>query len=444
MANKVDLTVTEPQAQFLELTCKHPAFVGGFGSGKSETMTTAATMDLAHSSSCVIAMYEPTFDLVTLMLAPRMEAKLSHFGITYNYNKQDHIIYTSSSQFGDIVFRSADKPERIIAYESYRAHVDELDTLKPQHAQEVWRKILGRNRQNPKDLPDGYKVKDEITGELEAFNKASVYTTPEGYRFVYNRWKKRGWDAERKTGDINYQIVHADTRTNPFNPPGYVQSLFDEYPAELVEAYVQGKFTNLTSGTVYNSYERERCNSTETLKEGENVFIGCDFNVQRMCYTVYVKRDAGREWHAVDEGHNLYNTADVIRSINQRYKDKGHVVYVYPDSSGGHRKSSAAKTDIQQLQEAGYRVRSTSKNPDVRDRIACTNKAFDARRLFVNYRMCPNVASCFEQQAYNSKGEPDKDSGLDDQNDASTYPIAYEMPIRKPVFNIDFDFSFRT
>jgi hypothetical protein len=37
-------------------------------------------------------------------------------------------------------------------------------------------------------------------------------------------------------------------------------------------------------------------------------------------------------------------------------------------------------------------------------------------------------------------GEPDKKSGNDHQNDATTYPIAYEMPIVKPVANVKFAF----
>ena len=433
---KIDLTLTEPQAAFMALTCKYPAFVGGFGSGKSETMTTAAVIDASHSSSAVIALYEPTFDLVTLMLAPRMEAKLNMFGVRYVYNKQDHIIYTSNSQFGDFVFRSMDKPERIIAYESYRCHVDELDTLKALHAQEVWRKILGRNRQKPKDLADAYKTTNKVTGEREAFNKASVYTTPEGYRFVYDRWVKRATES--------YKIIHADTRSNPFIEDSYVQSLLEEYPAELAKAYIEGQFTNLTTGTVYNCYNRNIHESKEKIQPYEDLFVGCDFNIQRMCFTVYVKRDGGKEWHAVSEGHNLYNTAEVVKVLHDRYKSKGHRVVVYPDASGDNRKSSAALTDIAMLREGGFEIRAPRKNPDVRDRVQCTNRAFSESKLFVNSRECPNVANCFEQQAYTSRGEPDKDSGVDDQNDASTYPIAYEMPIRKPIFNIDFDFSFKS
>ncbi len=405
-------------------------------SGKSEIMTTAAVIDAGHSSSAVIALYEPTFDLVTLMLAPRMEAKLQHFGIRYTYNKQDHIIYTSNSQFGDFVFRSMDKPERIIAYESYRCHLDELDTLKQKHAQDVWRKILGRNRQVPKDLPDEHKIKNTVTGRLEAFNRASVYTTPEGYRFVYDRWKKRGGK--------DYGIVHASTESNPFVEDSFVQGLREDYPAELAEAYINGQFTNLTTGTVYDAYNRKIHRSDETIQRGETLFIGCDFNIQRMCFTVYVKRDAGREWHIVDEGHNLYNTSEVVKVLCERYKDQGHRVVVYPDASGNNRKSSAASTDITLLRDAGFEIRAPRKNPDVRDRIQCFNRAISNGKIKINDRMCPNVANCLEQQTYTSKGEPDKDSGVDDQNDATTYPIAYEMPIRKAIFNIDFDFSFQS
>lgn len=430
---KIDLDLTVPQAEFMAMDCKYPAFVGGFGSGKSETMTTAAVIDAGHSANAVIALYEPTFDLVTLMLAPRMEDKLQKFGIRYTYNKQDHIIYTSNSQFGDFVFRSMDKPERIIAYESYRCHVDELDTLKQAHAQEVWRKILGRNRQRPDDLADVYKKRNPRTGQLEAFNRASVYTTPEGYRFVYDRWKRRSTE--------DYQIVHADTRSNPFVEESYVQSLFDEYPEELAKAYIEGQFTNLTTGTVYCSYKREIHNSNESILPGETLYIGCDFNIQEMCFTTYVKRDGGLKWHAVDEGYKIYDTFEMIRVIQERYK--GHRIIMYPDASGAHRKDSAPRTSIELLRDAQFEVRAPRKNPDVRDRIHCTNKAFSDSRLFVNYRKCPQTANCLEQQAYTSKGEPDKDSGVDHQNDATTYPIAYEMPIRRPIFNVDFDFSFQ-
>lgn len=59
----------------------------------------------------------------------------------------------------------------------------------------------------------------------------------------------------------------------------------------------------------------------------------------------------------------------------------------------------------------------------------------------VNEVACPVTARCLEQQAYDKNGEPDKKSGNDHMCDAATYPIAYEMPILKPVLHIPVSFA---
>jgi len=68
------------------------------------------------------------------------------------------------------------------------------------------------------------------------------------------------------------------------------------------------------------------------------------------------------------------------------------------------------------------------------------NGALEAGRVKINANACPNVAECLEQQVYRN-GEPDKTNNVDHQNDATTYPIAYEMPIRKPTAPVDFKFA---
>ena len=97
------LQMTEPQARFFQTEDKYPAFIGGFGSGKTETLANCALRDALESSDALIALYEPTYDLVRLILAPRMEEKLSDLGIRYKYNKQENIIYTSAPNCGDWV-----------------------------------------------------------------------------------------------------------------------------------------------------------------------------------------------------------------------------------------------------------------------------------------------------------------------------------------------------
>lgn len=404
------LSVTEPQARFHALTCKYPLFVAGYGAGKSETLINQAIMDSFASPNAVIALYAPTYDLVKLILAPRLIAKLEHYGIDYKYNKAENTVVPNHPQMGTFILRTLDNPERIVGYESYRAHIDEIDTLPEAKAQEVWRKIIARNRQ-----------------QIGGTNRVSAYTTPEGFRFVYRQWAK--------SDNPEYGYVKASSSSNPFLPEGYIDSLLATYPSELIRAYLEGEFVNLTSGTVYCNYERNMCSSSEEIRPNETLFIGCDFNVTRQAATVYVKRDGGKEWHAVDELCDMYDTPDMIRTINNRYP--GHRIVIYPDASGGSRKTvDANSSDISLLRQAGFEVRVNKQNPSIRDRVLAMNKALENGTVKINESKCPTTASCLEQQAYDKNGMPDKRAGNDHQNDATTYPIAYEFPIRKPVAHI--------
>lgn len=408
---------TPDQFKFHQLECKYPAFIGGFGVGKSETMANQAFMDASHSASALIGLYEPTYDLVRLIMAPRMEEKLASYGVSYKYNKSENIIYTGSSGFGDFILRTLDNPARIIGYETYRSHIDELDTLKTDHAQEAWNKIIARNRQKPKGL-------DEV------FNRASVYTTPEGFRFVHKRWAVDGGD--------NYDYVQASTLSNPFLPEDYVQSLRDTYPAGLIDAYINGLFVNLTSGTVYSSFNRANNHTDKEIKEKEPLIIGQDFNVTNMCSVVYVKREG--KFYAVDELAGIYDTPALIETIKDRYNQ--HHITIYPDASGDSRKTvNASTSDIALLKKAGFTVKVRSKNPFVKDRLMAMNAALDKCELMVNTKKCPEYTRCLEQQAYDKNGEPDKQAGFDHMNDAGGYVIAYELPIRKPQAAINVRFG---
>jgi hypothetical protein len=273
---------------------KYRLFCAGFGAGKSEAMANAAMIDAAHSSNALIGCYAPTYDLVRLITAERIQAKLSDAGIRYTYNKAENVIYSSSVHFGDFVLRTLDKPERIVGYETYRSHVDELDTLRTEHARMAWNQVIARNRQQPNDVD-------------QPFNQSSAYTTPEGFKFCYERWVTNKNDL--------YGMVQAPTYSNPYLPDDYVDSLKATYPGELIDAYIEGRFVNLTSGTVYRAYDRQAHDSTETIREKEPLFIGMDFNVTQQAATVYVKRKGGEEWHAVAELVDMYDTPDSIEPL---------------------------------------------------------------------------------------------------------------------------------
>lgn len=403
---------TQPQADFHSLQCKHPAFVGGFGTGKSETMANQAFMDASHSSSALIGLYEPTYDLVRLIMAPRMEEKLIDYGIRYRYNKSENIIYCSNGQFGDFILRTLDNPERIIGYETYRSHVDEIDTLKEDKALAAWIKIIARNRQRP-------------SGIINPFNRVSAYSTPEGFKFLYKYWKK-----EPKNG---YEMIQASTMSNPFLPDDYVDTLKETYPANLIEAYIEGEFVNLTSGTVYHEFDRVE-HDTDVIWNGrEPLHIGMDFNVCNMSAVISVIRKG--ICYDVGEITGGYDTPSMIDSIKERYQQCQ--INIYPDASGKNRNAQgASESSIQLLRQAGFQVLAKAKNPFVKDRVLAMNTSFVRSLHFVNVRLCPIHASNLEQQVYNAAGEPDKTQGNDHTNDASGYLIHYKYPVIRPATNV--------
>lgn len=406
---------TLPQYQYIFDDNPYPAMVAGFGAGKTEAAILRSVLGILNYPNLNRGFYQPTYDLIRMIAWPRFEETLTTLNIPYRLQKSP-LNQISIEGYGNIIFRSMENPNRIIGYEHADADIDELDTLKPNDAAHVWRQILARNRQTK---PDGKP------------NTIGVTTTPEGFRFVYETWKKNPKEG--------YKIIQAPTESNPHLPEGYVQSLRDIYPDQLLDAYLEGRFVNLTQGSVYASYNRGVHNTTETIRPMEPLYIGCDFNVTRQCAAVYVIRNGG-EWHCVDELIDMYDTPEMVRIIEERYE--GHKIYIYPDASGKARKTvNASISDIALLEQAGFAVRAKKSNPAVKDRIMATNAAFENGALYINAIKCKTIAESFEQLAYDTNGEPDKRSGLDHAIDAATYPIAYEMPIVKPLAYIPVNFS---
>ena len=408
------ISPTLPQYNYMTSEARFPALVAGFGAGKTEAAILRSIFGLISNPGTNRGFYEPTYDLIRVIAWPRFEEILTAMGLPYRLQKTP-INQITIPGYGAIIFRSMENPNRIVGYEHADADIDELDTLNKANAGHVWRQVIARNRQT------------KPTGKP---NTIGVTTTPEGFRFVYDAWKK-----DPQPG---YEIIQAPTDSNPHLPDGYIESLRDIYPEQLLTAYLDGQFVNLTQGTVYSGYSRSRCNSQESIEDGEPLYIGCDFNVTQQCAVVYVRRS--EEWHAVDEMLDMYDTPEMIRIISERYKD--HRVIIYPDASGRARKTvNASTSDIALIEQAGFTVRAKKSNPAIKDRVMATNAAFENGLLYINALKCTGVAESFEQLAYDKNGMPDKNSGLDHAIDAATYPIAYEMPIVKPVAHIPINFS---
>lgn len=209
-------------------------FIGGFGSGKSYTLSVTAVMLLLKYPGTNIGCYSVTFDLLKLVNIQQICERLDELGLKFTLNKSDMILKVHG--YGKIIFRSLDNPVRIIGYEHGFALIDEIDTLPEVKATDAWNKVIARNRQ--RIWFKGDKIR----------NKVGAFSTPEGFRFCYRRWDKEKIDG--------YELVRAKTAENTFLPPEYIDNLRASYPPHLIEAYLNGEFVNLNGGAVYHCFER--------------------------------------------------------------------------------------------------------------------------------------------------------------------------------------------
>jgi hypothetical protein len=403
------MSLTETQRAFATSKASFPAFVGGFGSGKTAAAIARAMALKSHFRDCDIAYYLPTYPLVEDIAFRRFPELCERKGWGYRLNKTS--AYIEFPGAGRIVFRTMEQPSRIVGYEVAHSVLDELDTLPTEKAKEVWNKVIARNRQ-----------------KCSIGNTVAVATTPEGFRFVYERWVKN-----RAPG---YELFRAKTMDNAEHlPDGYIDNLRNSYPSALLSAYLDGEFVNLTAGSVYPEFDRTLNATNETIRPNETLHIGIDFNVTKMSAIVHVLR--GDDPHAVEELLDVFDTPAMAKLIKARYKDAGHQVMVYPDASGNSRKSNnASESDLHILRQHGLTVCVNPTNPAVKDRVLSMNRMLHhegERRYKVNPERCPHYVEALEKQPYDKNGEPDKTSGLDHCLDAGGYFIAYRYPIQRRI-----------
>ena len=313
---------------------------------------------------------------------------------------------------------------RIIGYETHHAILDEIDTIPKEKAMQVWIRVLARNRK-------GFIAPDGSLGN----NTVGITTTPEGFNFVYSLWVKEHAD------NPDYELIRGRTADNHHLHPDYVKNLMASYPKQLIAAYLEGKFVNLTGNTVYDGFNRTDNSTNLTLEDfsqTDALHIGMDFNIGRMSALVGMKKTDPdndlRQLFAVAEFHNLMDTPAMIMAIQSRYPNR--TIIIYPDASGRSRKSvDASKSDIRLLRDAGFRIHAPTKNPPVRERVLSMNTLFlngqGERNFFVNTTTCPNFVEAIEKQVYDDNSVPVKD-GTEDINDAAGYLVNRVFGLARP------------
>lgn len=431
------------QTRFVQSEAKYPALIGGLGSGKTDAgIARALTLKYKYPKGNV-AYYMPDYNLIRDRGMSGVEQELDIIGQPYKTNMTNKIIELENK--GAIYFRSMDRPEKIVAYEVMDSIIDELDTMKPDKAKFVYKKIRERNRSKK---PDGKP------------NTIGVITTPdygtEGFLWeLYNRCiDKNTMDGTGNYDLLNnglvdsYHLIEACTADNPFLPADYLNDILEMYDPILANLFTRGKMVSLTQDKVYHYYNKLEHQTHRVLQTNDELHIGVDFNVGGCACTVHVVEGYGRDAvvHRIDE-FAPKNTDAIVIECNHRYQN--HKIRFYPDSSGDNESSNASMTDIQILRDGTRTPHAPvmdypNGNGAIRDRVNSLNTRISKGKYLVNYSKCPRGSSALSSQGWGKDGKPEKsddhkDGAPDDYNDSAGYFMVRKFPlIRNEVTSSEF------
>jgi hypothetical protein len=372
----------------------------GYGAGKTRALCAKAVHLAAANQGFIGLMMEPTGPLIRDIFVNDFDDFLGTYGIPYSFRASPLPEYVLHLPLGDtkILCRSFENWTRIIGLNLAWVLADEIDTVTPSIASRAFPKILGRLR----------------AGNIRQFALAS---TPEGYRFLWHTFASD--DAKART---DRRLIRMRTQDNPYLPPDFIERMQANYDPALLKSYLEGEFVNLTTGCVYDRFDRSKHVYSQPLDiSNEALRVGIDFNIGNTNAVIGVR--IGDRAVVVDEVIAAHDTDTLAQEIRRRYPD--HKIYGYPDASGGNRSTNATRTDIQILESYRISNQSPQSNPPIRDRVNNVQALFEngkgQNRLQV-WQGCNKLIQCLELQCWDEKTQlPDKQSGFDHLADCLGY-----------------------
>ena len=373
----------------------------GYGAGKTRSLASKAVALAVANQGFIGIVMEPTGPLIRDIWQNDFDDFLEAYDIPYSFRASPLAEYVLHLPGGDtkILCRSFENWTRCIGINAAWCLADEIDTVPPSIANKAFPKILGRLR----------------SGNVRQFAAAS---TPEGFRWMWNTF---GTEEAKQRKDR--KLIRMRTADNPHLPQDFIERLQANYDPSLLQAYLEGQFCNLTTGQVYDRFDRAKHVTTDIPDvSGEPLRIGVDFNIGNMSAVIGVR--LGNKLLLIDEISGAHDTDAMAQEIRRRFPDQR--VYMYPDASGGNRSTNASRTDIQILETYGFSNQSPKANPPVRDRVASVQALLENGKGEVRLQVsasCKRTIECLELQSYTEAGDPDKDAGYDHMNDALGYLI---------------------
>lgn len=284
---------TKKQDDFIRCPDRFPAFIGGIGSGKSWA---GAVKALLHSAG------EPS---VGLVIAPTYPMLRDATWRSYQevcgkavgtFNKSEFIANIGRAE---VLFRSADNPDRLRGPNIDWAHIDEA-ALCPA---DTWNVVIGRLRGHGKAGP------------------CWITSTPKGRNWLYNILPQ-------------LTLFKARTRDNPHLAGEFVDSLESAYTGLFARQELEGEFVGF-EGLVYEEFSRE-VHVQERSGPWREVVLGCDEGYTNPAVVLAIGYDGDGRAHVITEFYRRRALqAEVIAEAKRiAFETRADYLFVDPSAAG--------------------------------------------------------------------------------------------------------------
>ena len=187
------------------------ALVCGFGAGKTYALVSKSFMLAAMNVGHISAVFEPTSPMLRDILMRTMNDLLEEWEIPYTFRASPLPEYVLSFQEGThtILLRTILTYQRLRGQNLCAVGFDEADTVNKRDAEQAMNMALARLR----------------SGNIQQFYAT---TTPEGHSWAFETFEKNAKEDTR--------LIKAKTSDNPYLPEGFIDSLLENSPPQLIQA----------------------------------------------------------------------------------------------------------------------------------------------------------------------------------------------------------------
>lgn len=342
------------QRRFIRCPDPFPAYIGGYGAGKTFVGAVKAILLAVHDNPGLTGLLiAPTYRDLRDTNLPTLLGLLEQFGFPAELHRS-HMVLTLPWWGSRILLRSADDPEALKGPNVAWAGIDEVARID----EAVWGVAVSR-------------VRDPRARQRQVFATG----TPEGLNWVFDRW------VERRTP--GHTLVQVSTAENFFVGADYLSALRASHDEDELRQKLLGQFTETARGRVYKPFERGvhlretsplDARGLATLVEGLPLCLACDFNVDPCCWLL-IQHKAGLVYVAGEIVLRDTATPEMLAEFRARGLDRHPSgVIVYGDPAGNARSTVASSSDYAILRAGGLTRQNVARAaPEVRDRVHAVN-----------------------------------------------------------------------